>query len=616
MGFTLFKSKTREVNFNKNPFKYYVRFHLKTLVIGMGALLFTNLLDALSPLLLKRGIDQLVEKRSSKELLITTLLFFVVIGGVAIFRYLWRIFFGQFHHTVAEDLRNRLFKKFTLLGPSFYQKKPIGEFMSLISNDVNNFRMAIGPGILVLMDAVMIIVIVIPLMISLSPEWTWKTLLLLPLIPIFVNKIEKSLAKHYRLQQDSFSETSGVVQEIISGIRVIKSYAQEENQTKLFNRVSKKYEKICNETALIESYFHPIMEFGVATGSVILLIVSSSDIIHSLATLGSLAAFHRYIQKMIWPMTAIGFGISYLEQGKASFQRISDLLMSEPDVVDTGENELEEFHSLEFKNLTFNYSGHQREVLKNINFKINCGETVGIVGAIGSGKSTLAQLICRLYPVKENEILINGLSIEKYKLSTLRKKIVLVPQDSFLFSDTIEENISFGLSEKPHRNEVIGASKLAQLDGEIEELPDGYDSELGERGVNLSGGQKQRMTLARALILRADLIILDDSLSAVDAETERALLVNLERNIAERKKTKKTTILISHRIASLQLAQKIIVLNQGVIEAIDTHEMLMSYCKTYQTLCHLQKVYQNEKNNREIKKNLVKNEGRGFEIFS
>ncbi len=574
--------------FYERPFRYYIKTHRRPFLIGMGALLATNVMDALPPLILKRGIDQVLEGAQLSELAITTGLFFFVIGGVALFRYGWRIFFGRFHHVVAEDLRGRIFEKFTILGPSFFQRNPVGQLMSLISNDVNSFRMAIGPGFLVLFDAFFVIAIVLPLMLSLSVSWTWKTLVLLPLIPFVINRVEKTMNERYRLQQDRFSEVSGVTQEIISGIRVIKSYGQEENQTRLFNEVSRKYEDACNSSALVDSYFQPVMEFGVASGSVLLLLYATPDVMTGAMTIGSLVAFHRYIQKMIWPMTAIGFGISFVQQGKASFERITELLRTESDIPDEGVVELDHFEKLEIQDLTFKYPHHDEEVLKRVSLTIRSGEAIGFVGAVGAGKSTLAQLMCRLYPVAENTILFNGHSIEKITQKSLRSLISLVPQESFLFSETIDQSITLGLEVMPTVEAIQESARAVELHGEIEALPFGYGSELGERGVNLSGGQKQRLTLARAIIRNSPVIILDDSLSAVDHETEKLLLERLKRSIHQRMESQQTTIIISHRLASLKLAHRIVVFDQGKIEAVGTHEELLESSPFYRRLEELQ----------------------------
>lgn len=571
------------------PFKYYIWQNRRQFGLGIFFLLATNVLDCLVPLVMKRAVDEVVAGASLPTLARTTILFVAIVLVVAGLRYLWRTYMGRFQHTVAQNLRDQIFTHLTPQGPTFYQKNPVGQLMSLISNDVNSFRMAIGPGLLVLFDAAFLIFIVVPLMISLSPSWTWQTLIFLPLLPFFIHKVEDKLNRCYRRQQDCFSEVSGAVQELVGGIRVIKSYNQEEQQLKLFDQLSKRYELACNESAKTDSYFHPLLELGVATGSVILLYLGSSAVTSGAVTLGTIVAFHRYIQKMIWPMTAIGYGISLLEQGKASFARIREFLEIPTTIPNEGTQKIDQLQSIEIRNLNFSYPDQTVPALKNISFDIRIGETLGIIGLVGSGKSTFTQLLCRLYPVEAGSILINGISIEEIELSCLRSLISLVPQESFLFSETIHDNIALGLREPPPIEQIKASAQLVDLHEEIEDFPDQYQSELGERGVNLSGGQKQRMTLARALIRKSPLVILDDSLSAVDAETEKRLISQLEKTVNQRTQRAQTTLIVTHRLASLRLAHRIVVFNQGEVEAIGLESELLEKSPTYKKIHQLQK---------------------------
>ncbi len=578
------RPENSNATFIKHPYLYYIRRYRQPFTMGLIALLFTNLLDVSTPLLLKLGIDQIVADASQKNLAITSLLFFAVLLGVAVFRYLWRIFFGRFHHAVADDLRQRIFLKFTDLSVSFFQKNPVGQLMSLVTNDVNTFRMGIGPGVLILFDALFLTAFILPAMIWLSWEWTWRTLIFLPLLPFFIRKIEILIHRRYKVQQDEFANVSGRAQEIITGIRVIKSYSQEGNQLKGFNRLSRRYEEACNKVAVVDSLFHPVMEFAVATGSVILLWLASPDVIQGAASLGTLVAFHRYIQQMIWPMTAIGVGITMLQQGNASFDRISELLESESDTPNKGTEKAETFESLEVRNLTFQYPGASEPTLKDISFKLKSGETLGIVGPVGAGKSTLAQILCHLYPIPKKSIWLNGTPLEDMEQTALRQLISYVPQDAFLFSETIEENIALGLDELPDSATLQSVMKRVDLQNELDTIPSGLKAPLGERGVNLSGGQKQRLTIARALIRKSPVTILDDALSAVDGRTERNIIETLRSLSLEGKRQGSALILISHRLATLNHADRILVLRDGQMEAIGRHEELMAQSSFYRDL--------------------------------
>jgi ATP-binding cassette, subfamily B, multidrug efflux pump len=556
--------------------------------MGMVCLLFTNILDALPPLLVGLAIDKISSGAELQSIANTLGILILVTVFLSYFRYYWRIFWGRFHHSVAADLKNRIFDRYTDLGPSFYSSNSVGQLMSLINNDVNSFRMAIGPGVLILMDAIFILFIVPPLMFSISPDWTWKTLILIPLIPFIMSRLMSSIRDTYKQQQDRFGDMSGISQEIIAGIRVIKSYAQELNQTRLFNSHSKKYELACNDVARVDSLFGPVMEIGVTSGSVILLFIGAPEVMSGAITIGSFFAFYQYIQRMVWPMTALGMGINFIQKGRGSFDRIVELLEQRHNVPDTGDLSVDRFESLEVRNLSFTYPGEEAATLKNISFSLRRGETLGLMGPIGSGKTTLVELLCRQYPVPENAVLLNGVSIERYKKQDLMQLFAVVPQDAFLFSKKVSENIALGVVDW-QLEDVQAITKVVNLEQEIVDIPDGYDAYLGERGINLSGGQKQRMTLARALIRRAEVVILDDSLSAVDAGTEKNILREIRGHIGDTGAAQeKTAIIISHRLASLRWADRILILNSGELEAQGSHQELMRSSPTYQNLFHLQ----------------------------
>jgi ATP-binding cassette subfamily B multidrug efflux pump len=506
-----------------------------------------------------------------------------MMAGLAVTRYCWRTFFGEYHTLAAEDLRNRLFHHMTQMGPNFFYKNSVGELMSLITNDVQSFRQGIGGGVLILVDAITIVCVVLPLMIMMNPGWTFKTLIFLPLVPFIIWKLTKLIFQNYRQQQDDLSALSGVSQEIVSGIRVIKSFAQEKTRLGIYNKLSQKFETSSNRTAVVDALFMPVMEFGVASGSVILLFVAAPDVLSGVATLGTLVAFQRYIQKMVWPMTALGLGVSQYQKAMASFSRMTELFEQDTDIPDLGISELTGFESLRVQNLSYQYPASQHFALKNLNFEIRAGETVGLIGAVGSGKSTLLHLLNRLYPAPLETILINGQSIEKFTQSSLHSKLVLVPQEAFLFSDSVRDNISFS-EESASTEGVHEWAKLVDIDKEIEVLPHQFDSQLGERGVNLSGGQKQRLTIARGLMVRAPFIMLDDSLSAVDTKTEKAIQERLNLSPG----SKQTKLIVSHRLTSLRHADKIIILHEGENEAIGTHAELLRTSKTYSRLAEIQ----------------------------
>lgn len=580
---------------DSKPVFGYVRRFWRPFVLGTTTLALTNLFDILTPFALMKAIDAITASDAGKlhESIGLYLLFML---GTVSFRYQWRIHFGKFHHSVAEDLRNRLFSKYTRLGPTFFEKNPTGELMSLMINDVNTFRMAVGPGLLILLDAFFLIIFIVPFMLSISVDWTWKTMILLPFIPFIIRFMENRIAVASRDSQDRLSEMSGYTQELVTGIRVVKGFSQEKQRQNSFRVFSDRFATASNRVAKYDAMFEPALQIGVATGSVILLAWGSRDVLSGAVTLGTFVAFHEYIKRMVWPMAAIGSGLSLLQQGRSSYSRMADVFQATPDVKNGGSFQLSRFESLRVENLSFTYPGADHAALLNINFTLRRGQTLGIVGPVGSGKSTLVQILGGIRPAPEQRLFINDQAFETIDLESWRARLAVAPQDAFLFSRSVVDNILFGQS-RPDIDAGVATPIDADLDSalrqadavalreEIERLPRGFRAWLGEKGVNLSGGQRQRMTIARALAHTesADVVVLDDSLSAVDGRTEAAVLSALRK-----KNNDITTIIISHRLAAVAEADQILVLNQGSVEALGTHIELLSVSPTYRRIHALQ----------------------------
>lgn len=567
----------------KRPLWYYIKNNPRAFSLGMFFLLLTNALDGVYPLIMKQAIDQIEAKASLSDIGKTCLIFLFVMMGLAVTRYGWRAHFGRFHTYAAEHIRRKVFRHISSLGPNFFHKNPVGELMSLLTNDVQSFRQAIGPGLLILADGVIIIAVILPIMISLNWSWTWKTLIFLPVVPFLIWKVMRLIHQNYKIQQDRFSELTGVAQETVGGIRVIKSFAQEDNRTKLYNGVSSAFEKACNKVARVDSFFVPVMEFGVTSGSVILLFIAKDDLYSGAVTLGTFFAFHRYIQKMVWPMTALGMGFSNFQKGYASFDRIKEVLQTETDIPDNGTVNIEKFESLEFRNVSFKHKDSSVYALKNVSFKVKAGESLGIMGPVGAGKTTLLHLITRLYPLNEGQILVNGYPIEAVTQESLRRTFLLVPQEAFLFSESISDNISFGLETRAQDQDIQRMTEIVDLSKEIESLPHQFNSQLGERGVNLSGGQKQRLTIARGLITRAPVLILDDSLSAVDTRTEKAIEQELKKSHHGMSR-----IIVAHRLSSLKSVDKLLILKDGQVEAWGPFHEVLEISPTLQKVVSIQ----------------------------
>lgn len=567
------------------PFRFYFRMHPRAFAMGALSLFCTNFLDVLTPLGIGYAVDA-INSKNPEHLLRGIALYIGLMTCVAVCRFGWRYFFGRFHHSVANDLRMRIFGKLTTLGPSFYQRSPVGQLMSLMTNDVNSFRMAIGPGMLTLLDAIFLLSMIVPIMCWLSWSWTWKTLLFVPLLPFIMRKLESAIHTRYRIEQDRLAEVSARAQEIVAGVRVIKGFAQERNQLASFNRLSDEYRLACNRVAQIDALFGPTFQSATVIGAAALLWWGTPDVMSGKVTIGAFVAFFDYVRRMVWPFSAIGFAISMMEQGRASFDRIHELLATETDIPDRGTRTIEKFETLELRDLTFRYPGAIADALTGVSLTIKAGETIGLVGPVGAGKTTLLQIAARLYPTAPGHVRLNGIDIAEIRRDSLSHLMSYVTQDVFLFSDTIAENVALGFDDFPGLEPVQEAMTVVNIDREIKDIPGAYGAYLGERGVNLSGGQKQRLTIARAMIRRSQIVMLDDSLSAVDGRTEKMITQELRR--ATSSQSSQTVILVSHRLATLRHADRIVVLNQGRIEAVGSHDELLKSCQTYRELEQMQ----------------------------
>jgi ATP-binding cassette subfamily B multidrug efflux pump len=583
-----------------HPILFYIKSHKRAFTIGLFFLLVTNFLDAMTPLVLKAGIDALSNKAPLSQIQKLALLLFAVMLSLSWTRYGWRIYWGKFHTYASEDLRNRIFRHLTQMGMRFFNKSPVGELMSLITNDVNSFRQGLGPGLLILIDGISITLIIIPTMLTLNAGWTFKTMFFIPFVPLFIWKVMALIHDAYKIQQDRLSEMTGFSQEIVGGIRVIKSFAQEFQKTRQFNEFSHRYEDASNHLAWVDTFYFLVTQTAIISGTVCLFWVGTPDVLKGVATIGTFVAFQNYIARMVWPLSALGLGVSQIQKAMASFTRIKELLKQQTDTPDSGKLQLEKFEKLEIKNLQFGYSP-EHQVLKNINLSIQQGEFVGITGPVGSGKTTLLSLITRLYPFEQGEILINDKNLNEYTLESLRKNFVLIPQDPFLFSMSVQDNISYGNgSQKEDEHQMTQLKKVAHsvdLDQEIDSFPAGFKAPLGERGLNLSGGQKQRLTLARGTFLDSEVTMFDDNLSAVDHRTEQTILKRLgfkgdpnDTSIAKESQgiNLKTCIMVTHRLSPIEKADKIIVLKEGQIEAFGTHQELLLTSPTYRTMASIQ----------------------------
>jgi ATP-binding cassette, subfamily B, multidrug efflux pump len=564
--------------------KYFVRYKTK-LFWGFIFILLSNLGTVYVPLLMKDAINEL-EMTATIEQMFEYAVYIIIVSLFAgIFRFLIRQTIIVVSREIEFDLRYDFWKHLQRLPLRYFQNNSTGNIMAHATNDINSVRTFLGPAVMYSIDTLIRLVMVVGIMISLNPELTFYSLLPLPLLSYMVFKVGKLIHEKYTLIQEKFSDLTTKAQENFSGIRVVKSYVREENEIKDFKKLSKEYLTRNMNMVRIQALIHPILFLITGLSTIIVIWYGGAKVISNEMNLGDIAAFIIYLGILIWPMIALGWVINIIQQGEASMKRLNKIFHEEYEVDDshlTNHSIREIKGTIEFKNVSFRYGENLPFILKNVDLKIERGSTIAIMGYTGSGKTTLVNLLPRLYDVTDGEILIDGKNIKTFPLDILRTEIGIVQQESFLFSDNIINNISYGLRE-PSRDKVIEVSKIANFDKDIEAFPKGFDTMVGERGITFSGGQKQRASLARALAINPKILILDDSFSAVDTHTEEEILKNLKDFMQDR-----TSIIISHRISTVKDADKIIVLSDGKIAEEGTHESLVSLSGIYADLHYKQ----------------------------
>lgn len=476
------------------------------------------------------------------------------------------------------DLKNEIFEHYQALPLSFYRRNNTGDLMNRISEDVSRVRMYLGPAIMYGLQLITLFLILIPIMFSISPLLTWYALIPLPLLSLSIFFVNNIIEKRSEQIQRSQSRLSTFVQEAFSGIRVIKSFNREQQSIHKFENESDEYKRISLKLTKVQALFFPVIFGLIGLSTILTVYAGSTEVISGNLTLGHIAEFIIYVNLLTWPVTSLGYTSSLVQRAEASQKRINEFLNTESTLVSEKNIEKEINGKVEFKNVAFTYPDTGITALKNISFIVNPGESLAIIGTTGSGKSTVSSLVARLYDVREGEILIDDKPIGDYNLNALRKQIGYVPQDVFLFSDTISNNIAFGM-QTPEDEKIIQAAKDADVYHNIMAFPQGLSTRVGERGITLSGGQKQRVSIARAIVHEPKILMLDDALSAVDTKTENNILNSLKGIMKDR-----TTIIISHRVSSAKLATKIIVLNDGEILEEGTHESLLAKKGFYKDL--------------------------------
>ena len=568
--------------------KYFSKYK-KNLISGIIIIIAARLLLLITPGLIRNSINIIDNYRtgiiSDLEIVKTELItniFLILLASVlaGIFTFLTRQTIINVSRYVEFDLKNEIYNQYQKLSLNFYKVNQTGDLMNRISEDVSKVRMYVGPAFMYSINTITLLVIVIIYMYKQSPTLTYYTLSPLPFLSITIYKLSKLINKKSVIVQENLSDLSSFTQESFSGITLIKSYSIEKKNYEDFNSLSEKCKQSQISLVKLQALFFPLMILLIGLSNLFVIYIGGLQYFEGkLEGIGTIAEFIIYVNMLTWPVASLGWISSIIQQAEASQKRINEFLKQKSEIVSPNNTKFDISGEIEFKNVEFTYKDTGIKALKNINFKLNKGDKLGIIGKTGSGKSTLLNLIVRLYNINEGKIIVDTKNINSINIKSLRSQIGYVPQDVFLFSDTIENNIKFG-SINSTEKEVIDVCKIADIHNDIEGFENKYKTLLGERGVNLSGGQKQRISIARALIRKPKLLIFDDCLSAVDTETEENIIKSLN-NL----KYSTTSILVSHRISSIKNANKIIVLNDGEIEEYGTHEELISkngyYKQTY-----------------------------------
>lgn len=521
-------------------------------------------------------VTEMSEVKSTLLYNILLIIGITLLGGF--FTFLMRQTIIVTSRLVEFDLKNEIYKQYQRLSTNFYKKNRTGDLMNRISEDVSKVRMYVGPAIMYSLNMIISFIVGFSQMYSISPKLTLYTMLPFPVLSISIFLLSREINKKSTVVQKYLSKLTTFNQEFFSGMNVVKSYAIEDNVISNFNTIANASKEKNLDLSKIQALFFPLMILLIGISNIIVLYFGGKEFIAGNIQIGAIASFVMYVNILTWPVAVVGWVTSMVQQAEASQLRINEFLQQVPEIKNNITDTTTIQGKVAFKNVSLTYDDTNITALKGINFTIEKGETLAIIGKTGSGKSTIVNLITRLYDATNGSVFIDDIPIKKCNLDDLRNQIGVVPQDPFLFSDTIENNIKFG-KENATQEEIITAAKNAVIHDNIIDFKDGYKTILGERGVTLSGGQKQRASIARAIIKSPKILIFDDCLSAVDTETEEQILSNLER-ISKNK----TTFIISHRISSAKNADKIIVLDDGNIIQQGTHNQLITKKGYYKEL--------------------------------
>ncbi len=567
--------------------KYFLKYKYR-LLIGLVITVIARIFSTLVPTIVGDSVD-IVEKYINNEvtdisevkngLIINILLILGAVLISALFTFLMRQTFIVVSRFIEFDLKNEVFQHYERLSLNFYKKNRTGDLMNRISEDVSKVRMYVGPAIMYSVNTITLFVVVIGYMISIAPELTLYTVAPLPILSVSIYKLSVAIHNRSTIVQEFLSKLTTFTQESFSGITVIKAYGIEPQTNQNFTELSSNSKSKNLDLAKVQALFFPLMVLLIGFSNILVIYVGGKQYLDgTIQEIGVIVQFILYVNMLTWPVATVGWVSSIVQQAEASQVRINEFLSQEPEIVNTIIQKTPIQGNIKFKDVSFIYDDTNITALKNISFEINKGETIGIIGKTGSGKSTILDLLGRLYDVSSGVIEIDGRSITDTNLFDLRNHIGYVPQDAFLFSDSIKNNIKFG-KEDATDEEVYQAAKNAVVHKNIVGFTNGYDTILGERGITLSGGQKQRVSIARAIIKDPSILLFDDCLSAVDTETEEEIMSNLGKISKD-----KTTFIVSHRVSTTKNADKIIVIDDGQITQQGTHNQLITEDGYYKEL--------------------------------
>ncbi len=580
--------------------KYFVKYKWH-LLSGTLFVFLANYFRVLQPQMIREALDVVLQNVNKyheatvpeirnqifDSVAKSVLKFALLVLGLAVLMGVFMYFMRQtiivMSRLIEYDMHKEMFQHYQSLSTSFFKRNNTGDLMARITEDVSRVRMAIGPAILYGINLVSTFILVIFSMLKVSPKLTLYCLLPLPVLSFIIYYVSNLINKKSEVIQQNLAILNSTAQETYSGIRVVKSFAQENQMSNLFDHQTSEYRTKSLELIKVESYFFPSMAFLIGLSTILTVYVGGLEVIKGNITAGNIAEFVIYVNMLTWPVTAIGWIASLVQRASASQKRINDFMNEKPEIINQIVDPVSFKGEIVFDKVSFEYPVTGIKALKEISFKIKPGERIAIVGKTGCGKSTIAELLLRMYDITSGQISIDGKPLQQLDLTNLRRRIGYVPQDGFLFSDSVANNIAYGSDSSIERIEQF--AKNTAIHEEIMSLPEQYQTIVGERGVTLSGGQKQRISIARALIKDPDIIVLDDCLSAVDAETEQRILEYLNEHLQD-----KTTIVITHRISTLMTYDNILVLKDGVIVEQGKHDELISQNGLYKEMFERQNV--------------------------